>query len=383
MTARTARGLFAAAVLGAVASGCNLHNIQPSSDPHSSIVVGARPSSALVVVSDPTESSLQEVVVFVTATARPGEKVIVLDSQGVVLASSSTPGALAMVPPVKPVLPPDPTTFQRGEFHNKMIAYLESLTDDRRSLEAALHCHFITWATSFERELLRAGQSQVGQLVSNPSPGVALDQAEAIFSSLNQAGLELGTRQVVVDFAVVSGSAPSVTAQLQETTIVVVDFPGGVSEQANWQADLDQAGAIRTVLLVPGLEDQLVSVVDGALDGAIVRDLSARILFDLGQANLRPAAKAILQRVLVVLTKDPHATADINGYTDAIGTPQVNLALSLARAEAVRAWLVSHGINPDRVSAVGYGDADPVVPEGPMGQQPLDRRVEVVIDLVG
>ena len=64
------------------------------------------------------------------------------------------------------------------------------------------------------------------------------------------------------------------------------------------------------------------------------------------------------------------------GYTDATGSRQVNERLSLRRAEAVRAFLVSAGVPADRLTARGYGPADPVASNATPAGRELNRRVE-------
>jgi outer membrane protein OmpA-like peptidoglycan-associated protein len=67
---------------------------------------------------------------------------------------------------------------------------------------------------------------------------------------------------------------------------------------------------------------------------------------------------------------------EIAGYTDNTGNAAGNVALSQARAEAVRGALIKYGVNPDMLVAKGYGDADPIAsndtPEGRL----KNRRIE-------
>jgi OOP family OmpA-OmpF porin len=89
--------------------------------------------------------------------------------------------------------------------------------------------------------------------------------------------------------------------------------------------------------------------------------LSATELFDFNSAKLRmPQPK--LDEIANVLVGDPAITdVDINGYTDRIGSHKYNLKLSQRRAEAVRDYLVSKGVESNRLKAHGLGEANPVV----------------------
>jgi len=63
------------------------------------------------------------------------------------------------------------------------------------------------------------------------------------------------------------------------------------------------------------------------------------------------------------------------GHADASGTPEVNDALSLRRAEAVKAYLVQKGADPDMLIVIGDGAKNPVNPANPLGAE--NRRVEI------
>ena len=102
------------------------------------------------------------------------------------------------------------------------------------------------------------------------------------------------------------------------------------------------------------------------------------ILFDSGRATLQAESNARLDRVVEYMTHMITARIRIAGYTDNVGNPQRNQALSLARAQAVRDYLVSHGIDADRVEAVGYGDQRPVASNDTEEGRQQNRRIEAV-----
>ena len=91
-------------------------------------------------------------------------------------------------------------------------------------------------------------------------------------------------------------------------------------------------------------------------------------LTDQGQAEAMSFAKALATPAV------SGARFEIAGYTDASGSRIRNLALSQARAEAVKAFLVSHGIDQSRLEARGYGSDDLAVPANP--RDAANRRVE-------
>jgi len=88
------------------------------------------------------------------------------------------------------------------------------------------------------------------------------------------------------------------------------------------------------------------------------------IHFDFDQSTLKPEAKTILKRNILLLKENPQAQIRIAGYTSAAGTEEYNQKLSERRAASVREYLVSEGvIGSERLTMVGYGETRPAVDE--------------------
>ncbi len=113
----------------------------------------------------------------------------------------------------------------------------------------------------------------------------------------------------------------------------------------------------------------------------MVITLSGSVLFVSGKYDLLPEAMAKLSEVANVLTRqDPDSKIVVQGYTDSQGSETFNLELSRQRAEAVRSYLVSHGIAPDRISAEGFGPARPIANNASPEGRANNRRVEIVVE---
>lgn len=115
-------------------------------------------------------------------------------------------------------------------------------------------------------------------------------------------------------------------------------------------------------------------------DGNMRARLSGDILFDPGQATLKAGAKKTLDRIAAeIKSKYRSSEIRVEGHTDtdpirkAKGRFTSNEALSEARADAVRKYLVSKGVSSSRVEAVGYGASKP------KSSKAASRRVEIVI----
>lgn len=103
------------------------------------------------------------------------------------------------------------------------------------------------------------------------------------------------------------------------------------------------------------------------------------VLFTTGQSVLKPGAANNLSKLLAFLREQSESHLTIEGHTDSAGNEPYNLALSQRRAEAVKAYLVSQGIEASRVDAVGRGEDYPVADNSSATGRQLNRRVEVII----
>jgi OOP family OmpA-OmpF porin len=100
------------------------------------------------------------------------------------------------------------------------------------------------------------------------------------------------------------------------------------------------------------------------------------VLFDFDKAQLKSGAYPILDEGVTVLENNPGLNIEIQGYTDNTGAEDYNLKLSQKRADSVMGFLVNRGIDPGRLSAKGYGSANPVASNDTAEGRAKNRRVE-------
>jgi len=99
--------------------------------------------------------------------------------------------------------------------------------------------------------------------------------------------------------------------------------------------------------------------------------------FAFNSATLTPGAIGSLTDTLDSLKTDPELQIRIDGHTDSIGSTEYNLGLSARRADAVKRYLVSEGIAPDRIETRGLGKSSPVADNATEEGRARNRRVEV------
>ncbi|HTE49779.1 MAG TPA: OmpA family protein [Kofleriaceae bacterium] len=109
--------------------------------------------------------------------------------------------------------------------------------------------------------------------------------------------------------------------------------------------------------------------------------LSGSVLFKTNAASLLPIAEQQLRKVAEALNAyDEDRKIVVAGHTDSRGSSTSNRRLSLARAESVRAFLVNSGVSPDRISASGRGEDEPVADNRSAEGRANNRRVEIIVE---
>ncbi|MFK8030556.1 MAG: OmpA family protein [Gammaproteobacteria bacterium] len=97
--------------------------------------------------------------------------------------------------------------------------------------------------------------------------------------------------------------------------------------------------------------------------------------FAQGSSTLNRRARAVLDRAANTLEKYPDLRIEVAGYTDSQGDAGSNRKLSQQRAEAVRRYLETIGINRSRLSARGYGEQNPIASNNSAAGRAINRRV--------
>lgn len=103
------------------------------------------------------------------------------------------------------------------------------------------------------------------------------------------------------------------------------------------------------------------------------------IFFDTGKSELRPESGPELDRLVTTLNEAPKMVIEVRGHTDNTGSNEINAKLSQDRADSVREYFISKGIEPDRIASKGFGESKPVSTNDTDEGRQQNRRVEFVI----
>jgi outer membrane protein OmpA-like peptidoglycan-associated protein len=126
--------------------------------------------------------------------------------------------------------------------------------------------------------------------------------------------------------------------------------------------------------------------VDCPLEPALVQvtateiTIDKQIQFQVDSAIILGESDGLMREIADTLIKNPRIKrVEVQGHTDSSGSDEYNQTLSDQRAVAVRDWLTTHGVAPDRIVAHGYGESRPLIPNVTKGMKALNRRVQFII----
>jgi outer membrane protein OmpA-like peptidoglycan-associated protein len=103
------------------------------------------------------------------------------------------------------------------------------------------------------------------------------------------------------------------------------------------------------------------------------------VLFAFGKYDLRPNTREALAKLSGIVLGHPGLKLSVEGYTDSIGSDEVNQTLSQKRADTVRDYLVQQGVDASSITATGFGKSNPVASNDTDQGRQQNRRVEIII----
>ena len=149
-------------------------------------------------------------------------------------------------------------------------------------------------------------------------------------------------------------------------------------------AQAEGLGAKRVELeILPGVTPDPIQITLGTskvevTTGQVV--IKEQVFFDTGKATIKPESLPLLDEVAsALLLNTDIALVEIQGHTDNVGNAETNQRLSQRRAQAVRDYLVSQGVDRKRLQATGYGSSTPLETNETTAGRAANRRVQFEI----
>ena len=225
-------------------------------------------------------------------------------------------------------------------------------------------------------------------------------EREALAAAIVTAGYEVDDRTTISDR--VTDSDPRVVATIlaplldgtDDGELSLVDGTVTITGEAFDPVEADEIRAAIETSTAAGLSVDDQTTIRVLPEAVQIEALQEEIdqIFELARAidgqypnfgesleELTPGAQMTLERVSVAMRRYPLPAADIIGHTDSIGSAADNQALSESRAQTVMTYLVELEVEPDRLQAIGRGEAEPVAENDTEEGRAENRRVDFAI----
>ena len=189
---------------------------------------------------------------------------------------------------------------------------------------------------------------------------------------LERAQYVLGDLMPIEDRLAVRPAAP---VQTPPATATVAPAARTATGSVAPPIDTD-AAALRPVPAAPAGTATPADTVNLLPEKLAKLDLS-EIRFESGSARLARSGHAVLQQVAELLRAPRTERIEISGHTDSTGSESYNMKLSQQRAKTVVNYLITQGVDPQRMTSVGYGESRPIASNETAAGQARNRRIEI------
>ena len=237
------------------------------------------------------------------------------------------------------------------------------LTSERQaSAEAEASARAQTDAANQQKERAQAdaakAQSTMAASQAASTTAVAAAQANAAQAHADMAASQLASSAAVAAADANAEQANATAQQAQQ------DAQQANAEKATMRAQLTEQ--LNTILQTRDSARGLIISMSG-------------VLFTSGQYSLNSVAREKLAKISGILLSYPGLAIAVGGYTDNVGGDAMNQKLSENRAKAVRDYMIQQGVTKTAVTAIGYGNSEPLASNNDAGGRQENRRVELVV----
>lgn len=163
------------------------------------------------------------------------------------------------------------------------------------------------------------------------------------------------------------------------------DVGGRCPDGAPIAMQINKADLLASVLAEANFNDNKsisVETIDIAGESTERVKMDVSVGFAYKSTTLSAESVPALEDAAMLLRKFPTADAIVAGHTDSVAPEAYNLKLSQQRADSVREALINdHGIDPSRLTAIGYGEDNPIADNETTAGRTKNRRVELIMDI--
>ncbi len=201
-------------------------------------------------------------------------------------------------------------------------------------------------------------------------------------STLKQYRLNQSLKKELIDSRTVANEA---TSRANQLGVELEDGKARIEALQRENAEASNAQKSMETEMRAALESKEVTI--SQLQGRLTVNILDRILFDSGEATVKPEGEKVLQQIASVLTQFPKRQINVVGHTDNVpiragsrGQHATNWELSTARATAALRMLSERaGVDPRRLAAVGYGEFHPIADNATTEGRAKNRRIALVV----
>jgi len=214
-----------------------------------------------------------------------------------------------------------------------------------------------------------------------PKPEVAVEPASIAINGVTRDAKTKEPMRATLTYRLISGAevngdSPADSTRSEIPTgdySIPIDTRGVYVVTASAKGYFSQSDTLATNRINVTRDFDLVPIEAGA------RITLKNIYFNASKYNLKPESYPELDRLAGIMRDNPTMRIKLEGHTDIVGDFDANVELSRNRVDEVKRYLVTKGIDSDRVETVGYGPARPINKNKTLKERPENRRVELVI----
>jgi OOP family OmpA-OmpF porin len=161
------------------------------------------------------------------------------------------------------------------------------------------------------------------------------------------------------------------TGDTRSRSIISSILADKLDGEGTFKIDVDYKEELDPIASIPTPEE-CVARIDTIL-------AQTKITFEPGSSTVDDAGRTTIDRIADVLKACVNVSVEIAGHTDSQGSEELNARISQSRADAVRTSLVTRRIPPERLTAIGYGEATPIADNGTEEGREANRRIEFTL----